>query len=240
MIKRKKWSYGEDVVDRDYLKSNQSFFDLISDIETSMKDIQISDVRFQVEPKNGRYTRSDSLLKKLECFRPSWHISLDSELLDKLYNGLMGIRAQYYISPYHGNIMNHILLKAITGILIDIATSISLSVNTNDLKLSLSYSSAKIWVSESDLNGNKIIRASDLKFTENEIQNDWLDVARDTKEGMYNDNYQLFSASLNGIRAPIPDQIEIKGAWLTKDDKLEYVPNDKKDRDCQLFMFGYT
>lgn len=50
----------------------------------------------------------------------------------------------------------------------------------------------------------------------------------------------LFARSLCGIQAPIPDRLEIKGAWLTEEGNSEYVTPDKRDRDTQLFMFGFS
>jgi hypothetical protein len=109
------------------------------------------------------------------------------------------------------------------------------------LTLSLSASSAKAWISERDLAGQKIIHTSDLTLAEDEIQNDWLDLAREVKNGAIGTEYfQLYSAAINGVRAPIPDQLEVKGAWITHHDRCEYVTPDKRDRDCQLFMFGFT
>lgn len=62
----------------------------------------------------------------------------------------------------------------------------------------------------------------------------------DVKSGIYNDEYQLYYAAVNGVHAPVPDQLEIKGAWLTSTRQLEYVTPPKRDRDCQIFMFGFS
>lgn len=86
-----------------------------------------------------------------------------------------------------------------------------------------------------------IIRASDLALVEEELQNDWLDLARAVKNGpIESEHFQLYSAAINGVRAPIADQFEVKGAWITHIDRCEYVTPDKRDRDCQLFMFGFA
>jgi hypothetical protein len=98
-----------------------------------------------------------------------------------------------------------------------------------------------VWISEKTLDGQKIIRASDLSLTEEEIQNDWLDLARSVKAGdIGSDQFQLYSAALNGVRAPIADRLEVKGAWITSKDRRDYVTPDKRDRDTQVFMFGFT
>jgi len=119
--------------------------------------------------------------------------------------------------------------------------SIQPSVARDLLELSLAQPSAKVWISEKDLTGKKIIRASDLTSVEEELQNDWLDVARALKNGeLGSEHYQLYAAAINGVRAPIADQLEVKSAWITEVDRYEYVTPAKRDRDCQLFMFGFT
>ena len=106
---------------------------------------------------------------------------------------------------------------------------------------SLAAVSAKAWICEKDLNGKKLIRASDLRLTEEQIQNDWLDVARLVSSGAVpTGQFQLYSASLNGIRAPIAEQLEFKGGWVTEVGQVEYVTPAKHDRDCQVFKFGFT
>jgi len=153
----------------------------------------------------------------------------------------MGIRAQYYKSSYHGHAKNHLLLSKIVEPLIRLAASIEPRIEADFLHLSLKQTSAKVWISERDITGKKILRASDQKFDKESIQNDWLDLAREVKSGVYSgDDYNLYCAALNGIRAPIPDQLEVKGAWLTGDDRDEYVTPSKRDRDCQIFMFGFS
>lgn len=109
------------------------------------------------------------------------------------------------------------------------------------VELSLAAASAKTWICEKNLAGNKVIRASDLALVEDEIQNDWLDLARAVKAGAApQGQFQLYSAAFNGVRAPIADQFEVKGGWISHDDRREYVTPAKYDRDCQVFMFGFT
>jgi len=109
------------------------------------------------------------------------------------------------------------------------------------IELSLDAGSAKAWISEKTVNGEKIIRASDLTLTEEELQNDWLDLAKAVRAGeVGNDQFNLYSAALSGVRTPIADQLEVKGAWITHEDRREYVTPDKRDRDTQIYMFGFT
>ncbi|NKJ45586.1 hypothetical protein CIC12_02250 [Burkholderia sp. SG-MS1] len=101
--------------------------------------------------------------------------------------------------------------------------------------------SAKVWISETTAARRKIIRAGGSLLVENDLQNDWLDFARALKRGdTDNEDYDRYSAALQGVECPIADQLLIQGGWLTDEGLYEYVTPDKRDRDCQLFMSGYT
>jgi hypothetical protein len=241
MLRRNSWTYGSNIKDREYLMGEDSFDELAEKLSVAVCAAQKAQIRFVVEPKNRKYDSGDRLLKRLKCTRPAWWIQLDRTLLDAFFNGRMGIRAQYYKSPYHGHAKNHLLLSRIVEPLIRLAVSIEPGIEADFLHLSLNQPSAKVWISEKDIAGKEIVRASDLKFDKESIQNDWLDLAREVESGVHSgENYNLNCAALNGIRAPIPDQLEVKGSWLTGVDRCEYVTPSKRDRDCQIFMFGFS
>lgn len=183
MLSRRPWSYGCDVRNREYLEAHQSFDSLVQELEAALGSSDEQSVRFRIEPVDGKYSGDDALLKRLECRRASWWIRMDSILLDKFFNGLMGIRAQYYASPYHGASMNARLLSALRTRLLELAQVAASSADRALIELSLNAPSAKAWISERNLSGEKFIRASDLTLTEEELQNDWLDLARAVKVG---------------------------------------------------------
>lgn len=238
---RRPWTYGREIRDREYLSANADFGVLVAEIQAAVRAAPSAAVRFRLEPTNGRYGSDDVLLKLLKCRRATWTIPLDGVLLDKFFNGLMGIRAQYYLNPYHGGAMNAYLLSALRPTLHQFASTRVAAGEMNTVERSLAAASAKTWICEKDLNGKKLIRASDLRLTEEQIQNDWLELARLVSSGAVPlGQFQLYSASLNGIRAPIADQLEVKGGWITAEGQVEYVTPAKHDRDCQVFMFGFT
>lgn len=238
---RKPWTYGRAIQNREYLQANSDFDSLVGELEVAFADATRQDVRFQLEPTGGKYGSDDPLLRRLQCRRASWSIRLCSKLLDKFFNGRMGIRAQYYLSPYHGGAMNTRLLSALRPRLLALAQEAAPLADRKMVELSLAAASAKTWICEKNLAGNKVIRASDLALVEDEIQNDWLDLARAVKAGAApQGQFQLYSAAFNGVRAPIADQFEVKGGWISHDDRREYVTPAKYDRDCQVFMFGFT
>lgn len=241
MIERKPWEYGSGVKNRDYLKVEDSFESLVQELSAALDGVDPSNVRFQMEPTDGKFHGSDPLLKRLGCTRASWVVPLDTTLLDKFFNGRMGIRAQYYLDPYYGHSMNRMLLSALRGRLVELALAKDTLAEEELVELSLMQPSAKAWISEKNLFGQKIIRASDLTLVDDELQNDWLDMARLVKQGRVGiGDYQLYSNAINGVCVPMADQLEVKGAWITDLDRYEYVTLDKRDRDCQLFMFGFT
>ena len=242
ILQRKEWRYGTNIKNRDYLSQDQAFDALVDELSALVHDADESKIKFVIEPKDGKYKDNDPLLKHLKCKRPAWWIQLNERVLDKFFNGKMGIRAQYYVSPYHGRKKNQYLLSKLTKDLIQAAPDEVLrkgGVDTDFLRTSLSQPSAKAWISEKNVKCEKIIRAGG-RFDDESIQNDWLDIAMDVKNGIYNDEYQLYYAAVNGVQAPVPDQLEIKGAWLTDPKLLEYVTPDKRDRDCQICMFGFS
>ncbi len=242
ILQRKEWRYGTSIKNRDYLSQDQTFDALVDELSALLQDMDGSKIKFVIEPKDGKYKAADPLLKLLQCKRPAWWIPLNERALDKFFNGKMGIRAQYYVSPYRGRKKNQYILSKLTEDLIQAASDEVLSkggVDKGFLRASLSQPSAKAWISEKNINGEKIIRAGG-QFDDESIQNDWLDIARDVVNGLHNDEYQLYYAAVNGIQAPVPDQLEIKGAWLTNFKLLEYVTPDKRDRDCQICMFGFS
>ena len=105
------------------------------------------------------------MLKKLKCLRPVWRLQLNQVLLDRFFNGQGGIRAQYYKSPYHGQKEDlGIFISRLSDRLVELARFKDSSVDMKLLTTSLSKPSAKAWISERDIQGQKIIRVSDLEL----------------------------------------------------------------------------
>ncbi|MDR5785040.1 MULTISPECIES: hypothetical protein [unclassified Caballeronia] len=232
MATRKPWTYGKNIKDRAYLEGAQPFNDVAQEICDALERAPLRAVRFQLNPAS-----INPELVKRNCKRGCWHIELDVSLLDKFFNGKMGIRAQYYESPQHGHFMNRILIDSIGERLVMFAVARDPTVDTSLLRLSLNAESAKVWISERNLRGQTIIGCPAPSLVEDEIRNDWLDVARGVQCGEYGPTHR---SALYGVRAPLADQLEIKGAWITEPGRVEYVPEDKRDRDQQLYAFGFT
>lgn len=232
MSTRRPWTYGNNVKDRAYLGGDQLFKDLVQEISDALEHAPLGAVQFELQP-----AKTDLELVNRKCKRGSWYIQLDIILLDRFFNGKMGIRAQYYESPEHGHSMNRLLLNTIEERLFMFAVAKDPTVDMSILRLSLSAESAKAWVSEKNLCDQRIIGFSAPSLVEDELRNDWLDVAREVQCGEYGPTHR---SALNGVRAPLADQLEIKGAWITELDRREYVPEDKRDRDEKLYRFGFT
>ena len=82
---RKPWSYGRDIRGREYLKGDADFESLVQEITEALLSCSDADVRFRLEPSNGKYGQDDPLLKRLQCRRASWAVRLESKLLDKFF-----------------------------------------------------------------------------------------------------------------------------------------------------------
>src|SRR5687768_16471829 len=95
-LARKPWTYGHDIRGREYLSADSDFEALVQELKVAFINTSDADVQFRLEPSCGKYSQDDPLLKRLQCRRASWTARLDTKLLDKFFNGLMGIRAQYY------------------------------------------------------------------------------------------------------------------------------------------------
>jgi len=121
MITRKPWSYGSAIKDRDYSNRVESFESIVQELSVAIAEVDQASVRFCMEPEDGKFSDDDPILKLLQCKRASWHIALDSILLDKFFNGRMGIRSQYYISPYQGHFMNRLILSTLHNRLVQLA-----------------------------------------------------------------------------------------------------------------------
>ena len=205
---------------------------LVDDMVLAVQNVDADNLTYRSEFPNGN---GDKLLSRLECMRATWEIALDSRLLDRYFNGLMGLRAQYYISPFFGRHQNHVLLQKLKPSLLD-------AVGISDLffaERSLENPSAKAWISEKSIDGKSLFDYSVNAPDSELIQNDWQYAAEGIPDaaGIYSTN--LYSRCYQGVQAPIPDRLQIKGAWLTTD-FLEYIEASKRDRDIELFMFGFS
>lgn len=69
------------------------------------------------------------------------------------------------------------------------------------------------------------------------IINDWLHMA--DKGVAATHDPKPYSRCYQGIQAPMPDRLEIKGSWITTGN-IEYVEASKRDRDPEIFMFGFS
>lgn len=81
---RTPWNYGRDIRGREYLKADSDFESLVQELRVALANSSDADVRFRLEPTNGKYGQDDPLLKRLQCRRASWTVRLESKLLGSL------------------------------------------------------------------------------------------------------------------------------------------------------------
>jgi hypothetical protein len=149
ILRRRPWSLGPGVRERTYLITSQDFDGFSVELAAAVASAQGRDVHCQVEQPKKR--TEDVLLTRLECKRASWMICIDPVLLDKFFNGAMGLRAQYYVSPYYGALQNARLLLLLREALLQHASRKLAATELATVRKSLAALSAKVWICEKNL-----------------------------------------------------------------------------------------
>ena len=90
-----------------------------------------------------------------------------------------------------------------------------------DIETSLEAPSAKIWPREFDDNRNFLFAVQELMVSR------WCENEKDTP---LKDMWR---------RSPVGGELKIKGG-LIDSDRIEYWPDKKRNRSCQIFKFGFT
>jgi hypothetical protein len=93
-----------------------------------------------------------------------------------------------------------------------------------EIEASIAALSAKVWVREKDENGNSLIDSSGPQL----VVSRWVanEKTQHSKGGLWR-------------WTPIADIIELKGALLDHSGR-EHVPESKRDRSCQIHLFGFS
>ncbi|MER8809231.1 hypothetical protein [Mesorhizobium australicum] len=95
-------------------------------------------------------------------------------------------------------------------------------MSIEDIRCSLAAPSAKLWPRERDDNDEPLLIEQELQVPR------WLENEQHVQvnKGMWR-------------RTPTGGELEIKGG-IVGADGIEYVPNGKRDRSCQIHRFGFT
>ncbi|MBR1227025.1 hypothetical protein JQ600_19020 [Bradyrhizobium sp. AUGA SZCCT0176] len=146
---------------------------------------------------------------------------------DLLYNAPDGMRGRYWQSPDHGFAATKHLIDRLLLTLMSFADEPPAPpkkcapMSVEDIKASLEGLSAKVWPRERDDDQKPLWVDDQLKVLR------WEQYEEDSAKGR------------QWRRSFISSDLEIKGAFIGID-QTEYIPEDKRDRSCQIHRFGFT
>lgn len=164
----------------------------------------------------------------LGCTRAVFRIRVRECDYDAFLNSPVGYRAQFCIDIEYGRQQNRKLIDALTPLC---ASYISITDPqiVDFVSKSLGGTDAKVWVNDDDWQET------------NDIQIDyqpWVAKRRATKTGTTADQAIRGKAEL-GVLAPTGTHIELKGAWITKDQQ-EWRDPSKAYRAEDIRHYGYA
>jgi hypothetical protein len=156
-------------------------------------------------------------------------VQVGAEVCDLFYNAPDGLRGRYWQSPDHGFAATRHLLGMLSPALLSFAEQYpptpsgkAAPMDLPDVRASLEAPSAKIWPRERDDNSDSLLAEQELVVPR------W--VAHEECAEFNKGEWR---------KAPIGDELEIKGALLGTDG-TEYLPEGKRNRSCQIHRSGYT
>ncbi|TPN46362.1 hypothetical protein [Mesorhizobium sp. B1-1-7] len=167
------------------------------------------------EPKNARQVIFLVRTSKQAC--------------DLLYNAPDGLRGRYWQSPNHGFVATQFVIRSLQPALMTFAEHNPpvllgrvADMSIEEIRCSLAIPSAKLWPRERDDDEASLLTEDKLLVPR------WLE----------NEQHAQINQGMWRL-TPTGSDLEIKGGILGTDG-LEYVPNGKRDRSCQIHRFGFT
>ena len=210
---------------RQYLERRVSFEKIAQMIVDSASSIRGWIEDYETAPKKMRRV----------TFRGCFAVTVDLEAYDHLYNAPDGLRGRYWQSPDRGFLATRFLIDLLTPNLPQGNMQVSERVwkpnNAMDwqgrklVSTSLKGVSAKVWVREVDDQGYDLI---DTRSDEQLDVPNWAEVEADSPHKL---GAWRWTPSLNVI--------EIKGGFIDLHG-VEHIPDNKRDRSCQIHKFGFT
>ena len=125
------------------------------------------------------------------CNRASFPLQVASSVYDAFFNSGKGYRAQYAISPSVGAAANRSLLQALEPMLVAVVAQPS-QVPLSLVRRSLRGVDAKVWILEADVEQQLSDPIPSLAYAP----------------------WEFDSPNGQGLRAPVGNLLEVKGAWL--------------------------
>lgn len=229
-MKITEWKFRVKKLQADRLRSLQqkySFSEIAKRIMSEMKDIEF-------RPKEGRKEAKNKI-------RAEFFFTISAETLDLFFNSSQGYRAQYYLDPQQSIECNRFLVDMVKGRLIEAAMQSNQNRMTiEQIRKSLEYRSAKIWIHENSSTLDQKSRDPE-QIVALEIPR-WVE-AMNQVLAAWNKNQQpsptIQTRALLGVQAPEGNLMEILGAWLDSDNK-EFVVPSKVYRAQHIHRYGFS
>lgn len=173
--------------------------------------------------------------------RAEFFFDVCAETLDIFFNGSQGYRAQYYLEPKNGTECNRFVIDVLKDKLIEVAMQSSQNVMTlEQIRRSLGYESAKIWICEDNSTLNQTSRDPE-KIVALAIPR-WVE-AMERVLAAWAAHQQpsptIQTRALLGVQAPEGSRMEVLGAWLDGSDQ-EFVVPSKINRALHIHQYGFS
>ena len=197
---------------------------------------RISDEMTNMEfrPKKGDREARNKL-------RAEFFFNVCAETLDVFFNGSQGYRAQYYLEPQRGIECNRLVIDVVKGKLIEAAMQSNQSVMTlEQVKKSLDYGSAKIWIYEVDSTLDQTSRDPE-QIVALEIPR-WVEAMKHVLAAWaahQQPSPTIQTRALLGVQAPEGSRMEVLGAWFDDNDQ-EFVVPSKVNRATHIHQYGFS
>jgi len=196
---------------RDKMLALASFDEVIALVTAGLVDC------FEIETrKNSEYRRAFFRLHVREV------------VYDAFLNSPVGYRAQFCRGIENGLKQNRRLIEAVTPVCLK---SIS-ERNQEEREMvlaSLSGTDAKVWINDKDWPDIDEIHI---------IHEPWIAKAKNANKGTTAEQVARTNAAI-GVLAPVNTHLEVKGAWLTRDNR-EWRDPDKARRAEEIRDYGTT
>jgi hypothetical protein len=161
------------------------------------------------------------------CFR----LRVSNEAFDLFHNAPNGLRGRYWQSPDVGFLATRYLIDALKPKLVAyayknpaIVEKKASDMTLDEVRASLDVPSAKVWIREKDDEKCLIISTTDEARL---IVPRW-----EKNEEVKPEKFWRWT--------PGAGEIEVKGGLIRDGGKQEHVPEIKRDRSCQIHLYGHT
>jgi hypothetical protein len=168
--------------------------------------------------------------RPFEYHRIFFRIHVGKTAYDAFFNSPVGIRAQYCMDPENGLKQNRSLIEALRPFCLKAIRNkggnAPLEVQAS---ISLSGVDSKVWINDKDWPDSDEIHINYAP---------WVTKAKNTGEGTMTERAARTYAE-TGLLAPENTHIELKGAWLTRDN-LEWRDPAKAQRAEEIRDYGFA